>query len=162
MRLPVLEKLEKELQKSGRELKVDIPKALKTASEHGDLSENAEYKAAKERQLFLETRISQLQKRISEITSINLKRIPKDRSGLGSTLQLEEIDGGKTRTYKLVFPEEVIPEEGKISPGSPIGKALLGKQEGDEITLNIAEESQVFKIISMTTIHDKLENSVGG
>ncbi len=162
MRLPILDKLDKELQESERELKIDIPKALKTATEHGDLSENAEYKAAKERQMFLETRISQLQKRISEITSLNLNRIPKNCSGLGSTLKLEEIDSGETRTYKLVFPEEVIPEEGKISPGSPIGKALIGKQQGDEITLNIAEESRVFEIVRMTTIHDDLENSGRG
>ena len=162
MRLPILDELEKKLQESERELKVDIPKALKTATEHGDLSENAEYKSAKERQMFLETRISQLQKRISEITSLNLNRIPKNCSGLGSTLQLEEINSGETRTYKLVFPEEVTPEEGKISPGSPIGKTLLGKQEGDEITLNIAEESRVFEIVRMTTIHDELESSGGG
>ena len=86
MRLPILDKLEKNLMDSKKELEVDIPKALKTATDMGDLSENAEYKAAKERQMFLESRISQLQKRIGDITSIDINRIPKDRSGLGSTL----------------------------------------------------------------------------
>ena len=161
MRLPILEKLEDQLQKSERELKVDIPKALKTAADHGDLSENAEYKAAKERQMFLESRISQLQKRISEVTSININQIPKDRSGLGSTLELEEINSRKLRIFKLVFPEEISPEEGRISPGSPIGRALLGKQEGDKVTINFADKPCNFEIIRMTTIHEELRNSNG-
>ena len=86
MRLPILDKLDKELEDTKVELKVDIPKALKTAMEHGDLSENAEFKSAKERQMFLETRLSQLQQRISDVMSLDVNRIPKDRSGLGSTL----------------------------------------------------------------------------
>ena len=109
------------------------------------------------KQMFLESRISQLQKRISEVTSININQIPKDRSGLGSTLELEEINSRKLRIFKLVFPEEVSPEEGKISPGSPIGRALLGKQEGDEVILNIADEQQGYEIIRMTTLHDDIE-----
>ena len=156
MRLPILNKLESELQESERELKVDIPKALKTAADHGDLSENAEYKAAKERQMYLETRISLLQKRISDITSLNINQIPKDRAGLGSTLLLEEIDSGDQKTYKLVFPEEVDPDVGKISPGSPLGRALLGKQEGDEVKLSIADGSKLFEVIQLTTIHEEL------
>ena len=161
MRLPILDKLENQLQESERELKVDIPKALKTAADHGDLSENAEYKAAKERQMFLESRISQLQKRISEVTALNINRIPKDRSGIGSTLELEEIKSRRTRVFQLVFPEEVSPEEGKISPGSPIGRTLLGKQEGDEVTLSIADEVLEYKIVRMITIHDALAESDG-
>ena len=85
-RLPILDKLDQELKESNQELQVEIPKAIKTAREHGDLSENAEFKAAKERQMLLESRISLLQKRISDITSIDLNKIPDDRSGLGSTL----------------------------------------------------------------------------
>jgi transcription elongation factor GreA len=92
MRLPILDKLEKNLMDSKKELDVDIPKALKLATAMGDLSENAEYKAAKERQMFLESRISQLQKRIGDITSIDISRIPTDRSGLGSTLLLKHVD----------------------------------------------------------------------
>tara|TARA_B100000686_G_scaffold308343_1_gene349303 strand:- start:2907 stop:3395 length:489 start_codon:yes stop_codon:yes gene_type:complete len=161
MRLPILDKLENQLQESERELKVDIPKALKTAADHGDLSENAEYKAAKERQMFLESRISQLQKRISEVTALNINRIPKDRSGIGSTLELKEIKSRKTRVFRLVFPEEVSPEEGKISPGSPIGRTLLGKQKGDEVTLSIADEALEYEIIRMTTIHDAFAESDG-
>ena len=118
---------------SKRELEVDIPKALKTATEMGDLSENAEYKAAKERQMFLESRISQLQKRISDIMSIDVNRIPKDRSGLGSTLLLKHVDSGDEREFFLVFPEEVDPECGRVSMASPIGKMLASKMELGQI-----------------------------
>ena len=90
-RLPILDKLDNDLKVSQRELQVEIPKAILTAREHGDLSENAEFKAAKERQMFLESRISLLQKRISDIMAININQIPKDRSGLGSTLKLKDI-----------------------------------------------------------------------
>jgi transcription elongation factor GreA len=159
MRLPLLDKLEKELMESERELKVDIPKALKIATDMGDLKENAEYKAAKERQMFLEARISILQKRVSEITSLNINRIPNDRTGLGSKIDLKNPDSGKSKSFELVFPEEVSPDEGKISPGSPIGKSLLGKQEGDEVRITIAGESTTYELISLKTIHEVLKES---
>ncbi len=159
MRLPVLDKLEKELMESERELKVDIPKALKIATDMGDLSENAEYKAAKERQMLLEARISLLQKRVSEITSLNINRIPKDRAGLGSKINLENPETGESKNFELVFPEEVSPDEGKISPGSPLGKSLLGKQEGDEVRITIAGESTIYELTNLKTIHEVMEES---
>ena len=113
-RLPILDKLDQELKESNQELQVEIPKAIKTAREHGDLSENAEFKAAKERQMLLESRISLLQKRISDITSIDLNKIPNDRSGLGSTLYLRDLNTGEESQYHLVFPEEVNPDEKKL------------------------------------------------
>ena len=159
MRLPILDKLEKELMESERELKVDIPKALKTATDMGDLSENAEYKAAKERQMLLETRISILQKRVSEITSLNINRIPNDRTGLGSKIDLNNPESDESKSFELVFPEEVSPEEGKISPGSPIGKSLLGKQVGDEVQITIAGETTLYELKSLKTIHEVLKES---
>ncbi|CAI2717934.1 GreA/GreB family elongation factor [Nitrospina watsonii] len=159
MRLPIVDKLEKDLMDSKRELEVDIPKALKTATDMGDLSENAEYKAAKERQMFLESRVSQLQKRISDIVSIDIHRIPKDRSGLGSTMLLKDLDSGQEKTFNLVFPEEVNPEEGKISLASPLGKALLGKQEGDDVQLKFGDKQQEFEVLQVTTIHETLNHS---
>ena len=159
MRLPILDKLEKELLESERELKIDIPKALKIATDMGDLSENAEYKAAKERQMLLEARISLLQKRVSEITSLNINMNPKDRASLGSKIDLENQESGDTKSFLLVFPEEVSPEEGKISPGSPIGKSLLGKQEGDEIQISIAGKSSLYELTNLKTIHDLLKES---
>ena len=153
MRLPILDKLEKTLMDSKKELEVDIPKALKIATDMGDLSENAEYNAAKERQMFLESRISQLQKRIGDITSIDINRIPKDRSGLGSTLLLKHVDSGEERKFFLVFPEEVDPDMGKVSMASPVGKMLAGKMEGDEVEVPVEGERQSFEVIQLKTIH---------
>jgi transcription elongation factor GreA len=161
MRLPILDKLDAELEKTKTELKVDIPKALKTAMEHGDLSENAEFKSAKERQMFLETRLSQLQQRISDVMSLDVNRIPKDRSGLGSTLILNDLNSGKEVQYHLVFPEEVNPDEGKISTASPVGRALLGKQEGDEITIPLPGQQKEFEVIRVITIHESNTSAEG-
>lgn len=161
MRLPILDKLDAELQKTKTELKVDIPKALKTAMEHGDLSENAEFKSAKERQMFLETRLSQLQQRISDVMSLDINRIPRDRSGLGSTLFLKDLNTEKEIQYHLVFPEEVNPDEGKISTASPVGRALLGKQEGDEITIPLPGQQKEFEILKIVTIHESHGSAEG-
>ncbi len=155
MRLPILDKLEKQLMDSKKELDVDIPKALKIATAMGDLSENAEYKSAKERQMFLESRISQLQKRIGDITSIDVERIPKDRSGLGSALLLKHVESGEEREYFLVFPEEVDPDTGKLSMASPVGRTLAGKMEGDEVEVPIEGEQQSFEVIQLKTIHQE-------
>ena len=156
-RLPILDKLDEDLKESQRELQVDIPKAILTAREHGDLSENAEFKAAKERQMFLESRISLLQKRISDIMAINVNQIPKDRSGLGSTLKLRDLDSGKEAKYHLVFPEEVNPDEGKISAASPVGRSLVGKQEGDELTIALPDSKVEYEVLKVITIHDSPE-----
>ena len=153
-RLPILDKLDNDLKVSQRELQVEIPKAILTAREHGDLSENAEFKAAKERQMFLESRISLLQKRISDIMAININQIPKDRSGLGSTLKLKDLDSGKETEYHLAFPEEVNPDEGKISTASPVGKSLMGKQKGDEVTIPLPDNKIEYEVLKVTTIHD--------
>lgn len=158
-RLPILDKLDDELKESQRELQVDIPKAILTAREHGDLSENAEFKAAKERQMFLESRISLLQKRISDIMSININQISKDRSGLGSTLRLKDLDSGKETEYHLVFPEEVNPDEGKISAASPVGRAMVGKQEGDEVIVPLPDGKLEYEVLEVITMHDKSDNS---
>ena len=160
MKLRIIEKLEKEIQKTSRELHVDIPKALKIATDMGDLSENAEYKAAKERQMFLESRISLLQKRISDVTSLDIQRIPKDRSGLGSTLFLTDLKTGEEKKYRLVFPEDVDPEVGKISTASPIGRALMGKQEGDKVIVSLPEQKMEYEVIRVITIHDNLEDGM--
>ena len=104
--------------------------------------------------MFLESRISLLQKRISDIMAININQIPKDRSGLGSTLKLKDIGNGKETQYRLVFPEEVNPDEGKISPASPIGRSLMGKQEGDEVTIPLPDGKIEYEVLKVITIHD--------
>ena len=158
MKRAIIKKLDAELLISQKELQVDIPKAILTAREHGDLKENSEYKAAKERQTFLQARISLLQKRISDVTSLDIEKIPKDRSGLGSTLFLTDIKTGKEKQFHLVFPEDVDPDAGKISPGSPVGKALMGKQKGDEVMVLLPEQKIEYEVIHVKTIHDKSED----
>lgn len=155
MRFDIVKKLEEELDKLNRELRVEIPKELKRAADYGDLSENAEYDAAKARKQFVESRIGQLQKRISEILSINTKAIPKDRIGLGSQVTLEDLDTDERVEYTFVFPEEVAPEYGKISLASPIGKSLVGKTPGDEVVVITPKGKKEYEIIDLKTIHDQ-------
>lgn len=158
MKRAIIKKLDAELLISQKELQVDIPKVILTAREHGDLKENSEYKAAKERQTFLQARISLLQKRISDVTSLDIEKIPRDRSGLGSTLFLTDIKTGKEKQFHLVFPEDVDPDAGKISPGSPVGKALMGKQTGDEVMVLLPEQKIEYEVINVKTLHDKSED----
>ena len=158
MKQAIIKKLDAELLISQKELQVDIPKVILTAREHGDLKENSEYKAAKERQTFLQARISLLQKRISDVTSLDIEKIPRDRSGLGSTLFLTDIKTGKEKQFHLVFPEDVDPDAGKISPGSPVGKALMGKQTGDEVIVLLPEQKIEYEVINVKTLHDKSED----
>ena len=158
MKQAIIKKLDAELLMSQKELQVDIPKIILTAREHGDLKENSEYKAAKERQTFLQARISLLQKRISDVTSLDIEKIPRDRSGLGSTLFLTDIKTGKEKQFHLVFPEDVDPDAGKISPGSPVGKALMGKQTGDEVMVLLPEQKIEYEVINVKTLHDKSED----
>ena len=159
MKQAIIKKLDAELLISQKELQVDIPKAILTAREHGDLKENSEYKAAKERQTFLQARISLLQKRISDVTSLDIEKIPRDRSGLGSTLFLTDIKTGKEKQFHLVFPEDVDPDAGKISPGSPVGKALMGKQTGDEVMVLLPEQKIEYEVINVKPLHDKSEDN---
>ena len=117
-----------------RELRSVLPKEIQTARELGDLRENAEYQAAKERQRLVEARLSMLKRRITEISLMNLDKLPQDRVAFGSTVQLQE-PGGTSVTYQLVMPEDAEPDKGWISSSSPIGRALLGKEEGDEVAV---------------------------
>ena len=150
----ILRKFEDEIAQLDKELKTELPREIKRARELGDLRENAEYQAAKERQRLVESRISLLQKRVSEIQLMNLEKIPHDKVGFGSTVTLAE-DNGQTIVYQLVMPEDANVDEGLISTASPIGRALLNKEEGDEVvvkTPNGAERH--FEITKLVTIHD--------
>jgi len=150
----ILKKFEDEIAQLDKELKTELPREIKRARELGDLRENAEYQAAKERQRLVESRISLLQKRVSEIQLMNLDRIPRDKVGFGSTVTLRE-GNGQTIVYQLVMPEDANVDDGLISTASPIGRALLNKEEGDEVnvrTPNGAERR--FEITKLVTIHD--------
>ncbi|MFB3854519.1 MAG: transcription elongation factor GreA [Vicinamibacterales bacterium] len=154
MKAQLVKRLEDEIQELERELKTELPKEIKRARELGDLSENAEYQAAKERQRFLEARIGMLKKRVGEISLMNLDRVPRDRVGFGSIVHLKE-ETGDTAVYQLVMPEDSDAAKGLISAGSPIGRALLNKQEGDEVTVPTPKGTRRFEVVKLVTIHDE-------
>lgn len=154
MKARILKKFEDEIQQLERELKTELPKEIKRARELGDLRENAEYQAAKERQRLIESRISLLKKRVSEISLMNLDKLPRDRVGFGSTVHLKD-PGGQLTTYQLVMPEDADVEQGLISTASPIGRALLNKEEGDEVRVSTPNGDKRFEIIKLVTIHDE-------
>src|SRR4029077_11409270 len=129
----VKKKLQDEITALEHEMSVELPKELMKARAHGDLSENAEYKYAKERQGFVSARLGQLKKRMGDIGMLNLNNIPADRAGYGSRVWLKDLARNKEVEYKLVTTEEADAAQGLISTTSPIGKALLGRQRGDEV-----------------------------
>ena len=151
----VREKLEGELRDLERELTVELPLALKTAVAMGDLRENAEYHAALDRQRFVRARIGQLRTRLSELGTMNMDRIPKDRVGLGSTILLLDLETDLEITYELVIPEMSDLEKGLVSTSSPIGRGLLGKKDGDAVTIEVPSGTKRFEVIEVRTIHDK-------
>ncbi|HEX5069452.1 MAG TPA: transcription elongation factor GreA [Vicinamibacterales bacterium] len=153
MKAALIKRFETEIAALDRELTQDLPREIQRAREHGDLRENAEYHAAKERQRFVEARVSMLRQRVSEIQLMDLARIPKDRAGFGSKLTIRE--GGVTFTYELVMPEDSDPEKGFISVASPIGRALVGKEEGDEVSAPTPAGVRKFEIVKLVTIHDE-------
>ncbi len=154
MKARLLKKFEDELMLLDKELKTTLPQEIKRARELGDLRENAEYHAAKERQRLLEARLSLLKKRVSDIHLMNLDKIPKDRVGFGSTVHLKDPDTGAETVYQLVMPEDADVEGGLISTASPIGRALLNKEEGDAVTVTTPSGSRKFELIKLHTIHD--------
>jgi len=150
----ILKRFNDEIAALERELKVDLPKEIQRARELGDLRENAEYKAAKERQEIVNARMAMLKKRVGEISMINLDRIPHGRAGFGSTVELREENGDKV-VFQLVMPEEADAAKGMISTSSPIGRAILNKEEGDEINVTTPSGSRNFELIKLTTIHEE-------
>jgi transcription elongation factor GreA len=154
MKAKILKRFEDEIALLDKELKTELPREIKRAREHGDLRENAEYHAAKERQRLIESRLSLLQKRVSEISLMNLDRIPHGKVGFGSTVHLK--DGtGQTIVYQLLMPEDADVEQGMISTASPIGRALLNREEGDEITVTTPNGARTFELVKLVTIHDE-------
>src|SRR3990172_177507 len=154
MKERLIKKFEDEIHALDRELKVELPREILRARELGDLRENAEYHAAKERQRLVESRMSMLQKRVSEIALLNIDRIPTDRAGFGSTLHVVESTGEKM-VFQLVMPEDADAAKGLISTTSPIGRALLNKEEGDSVKVVTPGGMRAFEIVKLITIHDE-------
>lgn len=149
----LIRKFEEEIQALDRELKLELPKEIKRARELGDLRENAEYAAAKERQRLVEARISLLKKRVAEIALLNVDRIPADRAGFGSTVHVIE-STGESLVFTLVMPEDADASKGLISTTSPIGRAILNREPGDSIKVVTPGGTREFEITKLVTIHD--------
>ncbi|HZS56849.1 MAG TPA: transcription elongation factor GreA [Bryobacteraceae bacterium] len=147
-------KLQDEIAALEYELRNELPKEILKARAHGDLSENAEYHAAKERQGYVNARLGQLQARLREFSMIDMSKIPRDRVGLGSQVVVLDIKKDEEYTYNLVTSEEADVANGKISTSSPIGRGLLGKKVGDTVKIQIPDGMREMEILSLTTIHD--------
>src|SRR6202790_1192008 len=154
-------KLEDEIAALDMELRVDLPREISKARAHGDLSENAEYHAAKERQGMVNARLGQLRARLRELSMIDFSRIPRDRVGLGSSVTVLDLDKEEEVLYKLVTTEHADVAKGQISTTSPIGKGLLGKQVGDTVKVLIPGGAREMEILQLTTIHDSADSASG-
>jgi transcription elongation factor GreA len=150
-------KLQDEIATLEYELRTELPREILRAREHGDLSENAEYHAAKERQGFVNARLGQLKKRLAEFAMVDLSKIPRDRVGLGSTVVVLDVQKDEEVTYYLVTSEEADAAAGRISTNSPSGRGLIGKEAGDAVRIQIPGGFREFEVISLTTIHDVVE-----
>jgi transcription elongation factor GreA len=155
----IKKKLDDEIRALDYELKVQLPKEILRAREHGDLRENAEYKSAKERQRFLEARISQLHTRLAALSMVNLDKIPRDKVGLGSTVSLRHTGNGEEIVYEIVTTEESDPPKGRISPSSPIGKCLLNHGEGDTVEVRVPSGTKEYEITKLVTMHDQIKDT---
>lgn len=152
--MDIKKKLQEEIATLEYELRNELPREILKARAHGDLSENAEYHAAKERQGFVNARLNQLKKRMGEMSMVDFSKIPHDKVGLGSTVVVLDVKRDEEITYYLVTSEEADAANGKVSTTSPIGRALLGKEVGDEAKVQSPGGTKELEILKLTTIHD--------
>jgi transcription elongation factor GreA len=152
--LDIKKKLEEEIAALEYELRNELPREILKARAHGDLSENAEYHAAKERQGLVNARLGQLQKRLSDFSMIDMSKIPHDRVGLGSRVVVLDVKTSAEIVYFLVTSEEADAPQGKISTASPIGKSLLGKEVGDTVKMQAPGGTKELEILELLTIHE--------
>jgi len=157
--LPIVQRLKRELADLQHELSHKLPKELEEARAHGDLSENAEYEAAKARQELVQVRISQIGGRIRELSMYTMVSIPQGVAAYGSAVTVEDLEEGEEILYHLVFPEEADVGQGRISLGSPLGRALLNRGVGDEIEVQTPKGKRRYQIVDLVTIHEKEEKS---
>lgn len=151
----IKKKLQDEIAALERELHDELPKEIKVARAHGDLSENAEYKYAKERQGFVAARLGQLHKRMTDLSMLNLSNLPKDRAAYGSTIVVLDVAKDAQIEYKLVTVEEADATKGLISTTSPIGRALLGKRVGDEVKVTTPAGLKEYEVVKLITIYEE-------
>ncbi|MGA8753155.1 GreA/GreB family elongation factor [Candidatus Deferrimicrobium sp.] len=148
----VRRKLEEEVQRIDHELRVTLPKEIQTALGQGDLSENAEYEAAKNRQSTLQARFAQIQKRLADLSRIDVAGVPKDRAGLGSEVTVENLESGEEVRYTLVIPELADGNKSFVSMASPVGKALMNRRVGDTVTITIPRGTLEYEVRRIVTL----------
>ena len=152
--LDIKKKLQDEIVSLEYELRNELPREILKARAHGDLKENAEYHAAKERQGFVNAKLGQLQKRLADFSMIDLTKIPRDRAGLGSRVVVLDLKKDEQVTYYLVTSEEADAPNGRVSTSSPIGKSLLGKQVGDTVKMQAPGGVKELELLELLTLHD--------
>jgi transcription elongation factor GreA len=155
MSTPIIKKLQEEIQTLEHELNRELPQELKRARALGDLSENAEFHMAKQRQDFVGARLAQLKRRLAELSLINMSNIPRDRIAFGSNVVLYDVDRDVEIEYRLVTSEEADVAKGLISTTSPIGRGLMGKRVGDSVTVTTPNGSREFEVRSLRTIYEE-------
>lgn len=148
------QKIADEIDRLVVELTETLPRAIQKAAEHGDLRENAEYKYALERQQFVQARLNHLTQRAGELSRIDPDSLPTDRAGFGSRVRLREVDSSDEVEYMIVFGDYIDLEESQISMASPIGRALLGRALGEEVTVDLPRGSRTFRIVELVTLHE--------
>lgn len=156
------EKLSEEAEELLHELNVELPKEIEEAVDHGDLSENSEYEAARDRQQFVQARLDYISRRLSELSELDLDTIPEDRVGFGSKVRVKDRDDGSEETYTVAMGDFIDFEAGEISMESPIGKALLGSQEGDEVTVVTPGGELHYEVLEVTTMHEMMDGGESG
>ncbi|HWF08464.1 MAG TPA: transcription elongation factor GreA [Bryobacteraceae bacterium] len=152
--LDIKKKLQEEIAALEYELRNELPREILKARAHGDLSENAEYHAAKERQGLVNARLGQLQKRLADFSMIDLTKIPRDKVGLGSKVVVLDVKNSAETTYYLVTSEEADATQGRVSTASPIGRSLLGKEVGDTVKMQAPGGAKELEILELVTIHE--------
>ncbi|MGD2044906.1 MAG: transcription elongation factor GreA [Gemmatimonadota bacterium] len=156
----IRQKIEDEIERLTVELQRELPKRIKIAMEHGDLRENAEFKAAKERQAFVEARLNHLTSRMTELSKIDVKEMPFDKVGFGSRVTIED-DSGDEHTFTITAGDFIDLDGGQVSLASPIGRGLLGAAEGEEVVVTLPRGERRYTVLSLVTLPQQLESQEG-
>ena len=157
----IRDKIESEILSLTKELNVELPQRIKIAMEHGDLRENSEYKAAKERQAFVEARLNHLTSRMTELSKIDVNEMAYDRVGFGSKVTIHDLDMDEEFTFTITAGDFIDLDAGQVSLASPIGQGLLGASEGEEVTVELPRGERRYKVLELQTLPQQLEGSDG-
>lgn len=157
----VRERIETEIEGLTQELQVDLPQRIKIAMEHGDLRENAEFKAAKERQAFVEARLNHLVQRMTELSKIDVNEMAYDRVGFGSRVKIRVIEADEDFTFTITAGDFIDLDAGQVSLASPIGRGLLGAKEGEEVTIQLPSGERRYKVLELVTLPQQMEAGGG-